>query len=153
MAATSMTEIKIDKLNSDNFYKWKSELKCALRLRGLWDAVEENERYEALDDAARLTMNEKAFSALYMSIESDLRAHVSDAVTAKEAYDTLASVFRKKALGAKRYLRRSLEDIKCGKNEDVLAYVGRAKSIRQQFYEACGERIDLNPRMQHSLRF
>ena len=57
----STTEIKIDKLTSDNYFKWKGELKCALCMRGLWDAVEENEQYEALQPAARTTMNQKAF--------------------------------------------------------------------------------------------
>ena len=61
---TSMTEIKIDKLTSENYFKWKGELKCALVLRGLWDAVEENAQYSALQPPAQSTMNQKAFSAI-----------------------------------------------------------------------------------------
>ena len=137
----STTEIKIDKLTSDNYFKWKGELKCALCMRGLWDAVEENEQYEALQPAARTTMNQKAFSAIYMTMQSDMRAHISRAETAKQAYDMIAAVFRKKAQGAKRYLRRELEDMKCGRNEDVLAYVGRAQMKRLQLLEACDEEI------------
>ena len=139
---TSMPEIKIDKLTSENYFKWKGELKCALVLRGLWDAVEENAQYSALEPPAQSTMNQKAFSAIYMAIQSDLRAHVSEAETAKQAYDKIAALFRKKAQGTKRYLRRELEDMKCGRNEDVLAYVGRAQTKRLHLFEACGEKIE-----------
>ena len=51
--AASM-EIKIEKLSSNNYFKWKEEIRFALMMRGLADALDENAAFKALEKAEKV---------------------------------------------------------------------------------------------------
>jgi transposase InsO family protein len=131
-------EIKIEKLTSSNYYKWKEDIKCALTIRDWWCAVVQSATFVALDPEQRRIRSQQAYAGLLMTISSDLRTHVASQTTPKDLWDTLAAIFKKKSIGDKRILQKELQSLKCKKNEDVLAYVSRAKTLRTQLLDACG---------------
>ena len=79
-----------------------------------------------------------ALALLAAAISSDLRTHVASQTTPKDLWDTLATIFKKKSIGDKRILQKELQSLKCKKNEDVLAYVSRARTLGTQLLDACG---------------
>ena len=131
-------EIKIEKLNSNNYYKWKEDIKYALTIRDWWCAVQQTAEWAALDVEPKRIRSQQAFAGLVMTISSDLRSYVSGKTTAKEVWDELAELFKKKSLGDKRILQKELQALRCKKGEDVLTYVSRARTLRTQLLDACG---------------
>lgn len=110
-----------------------------MRLRGWFGAVEEDAAYLALNPVAQLRVQEQAFNGIRCVMGTETRMHVKDKKTAKETWEAL---FKKRAIGDKRMLRKDLEVGRFKKNEDILAYVGHATALRPQLLEACGVETD-----------
>ena len=133
--------LKFEALKSSNYYTWRENMKAVLILKDLWSAVEVDDAYEALEDAAKKTMDDKAAALMQVKITSELKHLIRDAGSAQAAWQALENTFRSQSVGRKAVLRQQLKALSRKKTEDVLSYVSRAEIIRTELRDACNEDI------------
>ena len=61
------SDLKFETLRSTN-YSWRNDMRAALTLRELWDAVERGEEWEALTEQEQATMAGKAYALILICI-------------------------------------------------------------------------------------
>jgi hypothetical protein len=61
--------LKLQPLTASNYFRWVVDIQCALDMRDLWSAVEEDEEYKALSaDSERTRKGRKAKSFILFHI-------------------------------------------------------------------------------------
>ena len=77
--------IKFEALKSDNYYTWKQNMQAALVLKDLWDAVEQDGTYAALEAAGKNKADQKATALIQVKISGELKTLIAGKETAKVA--------------------------------------------------------------------
>ena len=110
---------RIEKLSRDNFFNWKFDMEMVLVGKDLWDIVSGE---EVLEDGAAENVRKaykkrdnRALSAICLSISSDLKIYVRNSKSAKEAWDALCNHFEEKSLSKKIFYRRKLYSLRMEK--------------------------------------
>ena len=131
MATTG--DVKIEKLNRDNYAVWKFNMKMHLMGKDLWDLVQGVEVLAAdATDAKREHFKRRtnlSLSMICLGVEADLQIYVRDCNSGKEAWDSLAAHFEEKTLSKKIMYRRKLYSIRLDSNTTMEAHVNKLKDI------------------------
>ena len=87
----------MDRLTPFNYHQWKDDMKILLYTKHLFRLIEEiEEEPESNKDKAKyMNMLDEAIGLMLSSVSKDLRFHIQDLDTPKEALDKLASFFDK----------------------------------------------------------
>ena len=131
MATTG--DLKIEKLNRDNYAVWKFNMKMHLIGKDLWDLVQGVELLAAdATDNKREQFKRRtnlSMSMICLAVDADLQIYVRDCKSGKEAWDSLAAHFEEKTLSKKIMYRRRLYSIRLDSNTTMEAHVNKLKDI------------------------
>ena len=130
---SSSGDVKITKLNRDNFHVWKFNMKMHLIGQDLWDLVQ---GLEVLPEDANEKQREhfrkrtnKSLSIICLSVEEDLQIYVRDCASGREAWENLEGHFEEKTLSKKILYRRKLYSLKLDRNSTMEAHVNNVKNV------------------------
>lgn len=121
----------IKRLDVDNYATWSTKMRFLLITKGYWTAVEE----EGQDNDA------KALALIGLCVEDHHLSTIDKCSTAKEAWETLASIYKAKSIAKVLQLKRELNSLKKETSEPITKYIARAKNIRDQLH-AAGHKVD-----------
>ena len=135
------SDLKFETLRSTNYYSWRNDMRAALTLRELWDAVERGEEWEALTEQEQATMAGKAYALILICISPPLKTLIASCESASAAWELLENTFRARSVGRKFVLQGQLRSMKKKHDEDVMVYIARAEKLREELISACDEVI------------
>lgn len=136
------TTLKISQLTERNYYSWKVEVRSVLVLKGLWNATQENETHDAIEDAEdQREKVEKAKAVILMNISAKLRGLVVRCNTAKEMWDLLKTSFTQQSGDRRIDLHHALASAKQKHNESVMEFCLRVEDLRAELEEGCDESV------------
>jgi hypothetical protein len=119
----------IEKLDVDNYATWSVKMKALLVSKGLWALVTED---KPKDEGA----DQKALAFIILCVRNHNLPTVAECETAREAWDTLAKIYKAKSNAMKLQLKRELNALKKLAAEPLTMYAGRAKNLRDQLKAA-----------------
>ena len=99
-----------------------------LTTKGLWEAV--------TTDDAPVADCRKARAIIGLCVTSQHLATIQRSKTAKEAWDSLAAIFKTKGTALKLRLRRDLSSFKMAAGEPLTKYFARAKALQDKLLES-----------------
>jgi hypothetical protein len=135
--ASEETSYKVEKLNVDNYYSWKFNLKMYLVGRDLWEIVDGTEMLENVPDEASIRRFRKrdnqALSIICLAVSTGLQIYIRNANSAKEAWDSLADHFEEKTLSKQIELRKKLYSIRLvsGSSKTMIDHINEVKTIAE----------------------
>ncbi|KAA8547802.1 hypothetical protein F0562_004231 [Nyssa sinensis] len=130
----------IKKLNNQNYNTWMTCMSSYMQGQDLWEVVNGSEvtKPEAEDANGILRKWKikagKALFALKTTIEEDVLEHIRDAVTPKEAWDVLATLFSKKNDTRLQLLENELLSV-TQRDMTIAQYFHKVKSICREISE------------------
>lgn len=122
------------KLNTTNYVTWSTKIKYVLTLK---DCA------EAIVDAGHPGSG-KAQAIIGMAVEEHLLPYIKDAVTAKDAWDTLADIYEAHSMSNIINLKKDWSSLKMQPSEGVAKYFGRARTLSDQLRAAGHEESERN---------
>lgn len=160
---------RINKLDTDNYLQWSMEIEHIMRLKGCWPAVaptagvkaEEPQamtamgqgpsdgagvsgsgtRPAAAQTAEEAKMEEQAMALLVLNCRSHHQATFRLYPTARGDWQALEREFRSRGVARMAHLRLELAAMKMGKNEPVVRYFNRGRTVAWEL-QALGAVID-----------
>ena len=126
---TIMTNIDIEKLDTDNYAVWSVKMKAFLIIKELWSAV-------TGEDTLRPGTDEKALAQLALHVKDHHLPSLAKASTAAEAWQKLESVYQAKSTARQLLLKRELNSLRKEPSEPLTNYVRRATDMRDQLLAA-----------------
>ena len=125
---------KIEKLNAENYYSWKFDMKMILLGNDLWGIVEGSETLNPnANDAEKVAFRKRenrAMSCIGLTIARNLQIYVRNTKSSKEAWDSLANKFEEKSLSRKIECHRKLYSLRLG-NKSMVDHVNELKTISE----------------------
>lgn len=119
----------IPKLTNDNYAEWSDLMKSLLVLKELWSAV-------SGEGDVKPGAEDKALALLMLNVSTSHRVSIRTAKTAKEAWEKLENVYKKKSVARELELRRQLTLLRKEPTEELATYVSRATELRDQLLMA-----------------
>ncbi|CAO2836221.1 unnamed protein product [Amaranthus hypochondriacus] len=154
--STNFVQPQVPQLSKDQYEDWCIKMKALFGSQDLWDVVSDGFEKPSDETIPSLTKEEKeelkekqkkdqkALFLIYACLDRETFVKISNAVTSKEAWDTLATIFkgvervRKIRLQA---LRGEFEEIKMTETESISNYFSRLLiNVTQQ--KQNGEKIE-----------
>ena len=117
----SAAKFEIEKFNGANdFGLWRIKMKALLVHNGISEAIDEEALEELADDKKRLKEIEtKAHSAILLSLGDEVLREVSDEDKALGLWNKLSSIYMKKSLANKLYLKKKMYTLRMEENKDL----------------------------------
>lgn len=132
MATDSVSTVRIEKLDTDNYGIWRQKMKALLLSKELWSVIDG-------DDSEDKKKSNQVMGLLLLHV-SDFHLGLADEVaTAKGLWDKLESTFKAKFMARRLLLRQQLNSLRKESTESITEYVARAKSIASEL-EAVGHK-------------
>ena len=135
------------KLNGDNYYHWKFQMKMNLIGKVLWDIVTGTETLPTGTNAEQQRKFKKrentALATICLSLIPSLQIYVRSANNAKEAWENLAGHFEKKSLSQKILYRRKLYAARMEKGTKMLDHINYIKTLAEHM-EGVGDAVSEN---------
>ena len=134
---TEETSYKFQKLNADNYYAWKFNIRMYLVGRDLWEIVEGTEVLQEGADAESTRKfrkrDNKALSDICLAVNTGLQIYVRNAKSSKEAWDSLSNHFEEKTLSRQIELRRKLYSTRLasGSSTTMIDHINHVKTIAE----------------------
>ena len=122
-SGTSMTNIDIEKLDTNNYAVWSIKMKAFLIIKELWSAV-------TREDTLRPGTDEKALAQPALHVKDHHLPSLAKASTAAEAWQKLESVYQAKSTARRLLLKRELNSLSKEPSEPLTNYVSRATDMR-----------------------
>lgn len=137
---------KVEKLNGDNYYSWKFQMKMYLIGKDLWEIVSGSEEFpeETASAAVQRAYRKRenlALATICLSVATNLQIYVRSAKTAKEAWECLEQHFQKKSLSQKILHRRKLYSARMKNGESMIEHINYIKTLSEHL-EAVGDPIE-----------
>ena len=124
-----MTNVDIDKLDTDNYAVWSVKMKAFLIIKDLWGAVSGQGEPKPEADG-------KALAQLALHVKDHHLPLLSKAETAAEAWQKLEAVYQAKSTARQLHLKRALNSLRKEPSEPLVQYVNRATDMRDQLLAA-----------------
>ncbi|CAK9810841.1 Retrovirus-related Pol polyprotein from transposon TNT 1-94 [Anthophora quadrimaculata] len=137
------SENRVTKLNNNNYRSWKIEMKWYLRGKGLLDHVLRKielptDTTEARE-AAHIANENKALAAIRLNVDAEQQIHIEDCSSAHEAWMILEQVHQPKSRVWIMQLKKEFYHLKMKDDENMPAYLARAKIAATNLREAGAE--------------
>ena len=120
--------LTVERLDTSNYLIWAPRMEYFLTTKGLWEAV--------TTDDAPVADCRKARAIIGLCVTSQHLATIQRSKTAKEAWDSLAAIFKTKGTALKLRLRRDLSSFKMAAGEPLTKYFARAKALQDKLLES-----------------
>lgn len=126
--SAEVTAPVVERLDVDNYATWSIRMKALLISKGLWAAV-----VTEPPDAAQ---DQKALAQIILHVKDHHLMTVGSCPTAKNAWETLKTIYEAKTNARKLLLRRELTTLKMGATEPLTKYAARTKDLQTQLRTA-----------------
>jgi hypothetical protein len=134
--------IKLQPLTASNYFRWAVDIECALDMRDLWCAVEDDEEYKALStDPERTRKSRKAKSFILFHISPNIRDSFLVSKTAKELWTTVKDRFKQTSNDRNAALHMSLISAKQRGGEKMAEFISRLEGHVRELRDRCGEKV------------
>lgn len=141
-----LTTIQLPIFGGQNFSNWKFWLEAILEEKGLKEALDE-EFDLTKDDNKKKDI--KAKSIIVQCLSDKHLEYVKDAISANEMVKSLRTIFERKSVFNKLYLRKKLLTIKLGNNRMEDHFVIFDNIVRE--LESTGTKLDEDDKVCHLL--
>lgn len=147
--------LRIEKLNDENYRKWKSQMMFLLTVKKLWGAIEPAEQVpvEAKtvetgvqtrskassstgQSAEESDLSAQALGVIGLNVEDHLLLEVAEAGSAREIWEHFENTFQAKTNAKKLWLRQQLASLKKLPTETIAQYLARARAIMTELKSA-----------------
>jgi hypothetical protein len=116
-------KVHMEPLCSSNYREWSRRMEIALKTKGLWNAVSE-------EDAASDLQKRKARGLMVQHMDKDNLYEIWDYEDPAEAWEVLKNLHSGDTKARQGMLLCELTDFKMGANESIMKYVSRARELR-----------------------
>ena len=114
----SVSSITGEKLNRDNYPRWKFNMRSFLKGQGLQEIVtgkeELTENASREDEMTYVKRSNQALHYISITIMPSLIHHIQNAEIPKEAWDTISTIFEASTKARKLQLKRQFHEVKKG---------------------------------------
>eukprot|EP00170_Pyropia_yezoensis_P005414 contig_22006_g5428 len=133
---------RISKLDVDNYLHWSIEIEHVLRLKGCWDAVapvagvgiEGVQAGDMVEDALSADREQRALSTMALTVKPHHLATFRLHSTARGVWEALERDFRSRGPAQMLNLRRELANLRMAKDESILRYFNRGKTLAWEIF-------------------
>ncbi len=140
---SSTFSYRIEPLKGDNYVTWRIQMTDILSELDLWDYVAGTQTTmptEATLQADWKKKDAKALRAIRLRLAQDVLVYAQDAVTAKEAWDTLAETFQPTGPIGIVSVRRKLFRAQCPDAGDIEEHLRQLRTYRSELH-ALGQQL------------
>jgi hypothetical protein len=130
-----MEEIKIQKLDGDNYNAWKIRARAVLVQKNCWEAIDPGYGAELKPEEKKI--NEKALTFLFLVVEDQFLDDIADCERAKEAWDILKDIHTKFGLLHSLQLLKEFFNVTLKPGESVSSYLSRLMDLHRKV-SSCG---------------
>jgi hypothetical protein len=123
----------VERLDVDNYATWETRMRFLLISKGLWSAIQDNERVNPETD-------QKALALIGLYVKEHHLPLLKRCNTAREAWQQLAAVYQAKSNARKLQLKKELAQLKMSPGEPLTKFAARANDIQDQL-RAAGHEI------------
>jgi len=123
--AEDLSQIRIEKLDKNNFQVWKFRIMNFLMGKGYWEFITGDEKETLLPEnptqqqiQANKTWHEKVRKILYwlsVSVSDSMIVHIQDAKSPKQAWDTLVKMYSTNTQARKMQFKQELHNLQKNK--------------------------------------
>lgn len=131
--ATEVEKPLVERLDVDNYATWETRMRFLLISKGLWSAVQDNERVNPETD-------QKALALIGLYVKEHHLPLLKRCSTAREAWQQLAAVYQAKSNARKLQLKKELAQLKMSPEEPLTKFAARGNDIQDQL-RAAGHEI------------
>ena len=140
--------LRIEKLDDENYPKWRSQMRFLLTVKKVWAAIEPAVQASSAaktDDTGVQTrsmtssstgqsaeesdLSAQALSIIGLNVEDHLLLEVAEAGSAREIWDHFETIFQAKTNANKLRWRQQLATLKKLPTESISQYLARARAI------------------------
>ena len=130
-SAVDFDKFGIEKFTGNNYSTWSTKLEFYLKFKGIHAALGD-EKDEKSD---------QALAAIALSVDNSILPLISSAATAKDAWESLADIYKLQNTASIIRLKTELNSLKKGHNESITSYAGRAFTLKDGL-ESAGAKVD-----------
>ena len=134
-------ELRIQPLTSANYFAWKADMKAALAWEKLWCVIERGGTWDALTEDEQQETNSRALALIHCNVSACVKTQVASHDDALECWEALQKVYCARSAGRKFALHTRLRQIKRESKEEVLDFISRAETLRNEIRAASGEEV------------
>ena len=114
------TRFEVDKFNGSNdFTLWRIRMKAFLVHQGILEALDSESMNFVEDKRKRTEIEAKAHSAILLSLGDEVLREVADEEEALGLWNKLASIYMKKSLANKLYLKKKLYTLRMEESREL----------------------------------
>ena len=124
-----ISKLNFPKLSGSNYGLWKVNLAMALTLMSLYYTVTDNLPADPVALAKYQEDSLKAVAAMALTCADHLKPVVARQVSAKVAWDYLASIYAPRSAGRDILIQRQFDDLRMLPTEAIDVYLGRAQEL------------------------
>ena len=130
----SSTKYDVEKFfGKENFSLWQRRMKDLLIQQGVHKALLGNEKkLETMKDVEWVEMDEKAVSAICLNLGDEVIHNILEAKTAKEFWEKLESLYMRKNLTNKLYVKKQLYSLHMKEGSDLLEHLNTFNMLNTQ---------------------
>jgi hypothetical protein len=125
----------VELLDHDNYGPWSMRMEFLLEAKGLGGCIDGTASVQGSEK------DRKARALIGLHVKEHHLATVNECKTAKEAWDTLATLFKARTNARKLQLRKELSDLKMAPMESLAKYFARAKTLYKDL-NAAGHKVE-----------
>ena len=140
---TTSSSFRIEPLKGDNYVTWRIQMTDILAELDLWEYVAGDNTSPPSDEARRADWKKKdakALRAIRLRLAKDVLVYAQDAVSAKEAWDTLRDTFQPAGPIGIVTARRKLFRAQCPDAGDVEEHLRQMRTFRSELH-ALGQEL------------
>ena len=134
-AARSLYSVEL--LSATNFTTWKYRVQLILKSRRLWKYVDDTVPAPVPTASAKEWSewqegDQQALAQIALTVSNTVIGHIRNAVTSREAWVKVCSVYEQKGLAAKVFLRRKLLNLKLAGGTRMQDHINTVRDLSEQ---------------------
>lgn len=130
-----MDELKIPKLDGNNYTAWSIRTRAALVQKNYWEAIDPGYGSELKAEESKI--NGKALTFLFLVVEDNFLDDIADCTRAKDAWTTLKDIHTKFRLLHTLQLLREFFNVRMNSGESMSSYLRRIMELHRKV-SSCG---------------
>jgi hypothetical protein len=144
MMLMNMKGHQIEKLKSDNFQTWSTDIELILAEQDLWRAVSGGRKFEGKPNERDYTEQENAtvYRVIYQSCDTERKKIIASTRNPKIAWDKICEIFEPRNLICRIQAVRNFFGVKMQEGEVMCTYINRVRELYREFINAGNGQID-----------
>lgn len=126
----SSSKFDVEKFNGENdFMLWRIKMKALMIHQGIYVALDQKAHAARKDTKVLAETNSKAHSALILSSSDEVPREVFEESSALAIWETLNSIYMKKSLANRLYLKKKLYTLQMEEGKEIIKHLDEYNRI------------------------